>query len=304
MKLPCKVTQPIERLEILNCLVEDSGEDLGQDIVAGLSQPQKRLPSKYFYDAHGSWLFEQICGLPEYYLTRTELCILEYAAPEMMAFFAQASGDLVELGSGSNRKSRILLDAAEGFGLSRLRYVPVDISESALKEACAELLKLFPDLHILGIIADFTRHLEVLPRRRKLLTFLGSTIGNFSGEERHGFLKKVAASMNPEDRLLLGLDMLKPADIIEAAYNDGQGVTAEFNKNLLRHLNRSFNADFNVADFEHQAVFVEEKERVEMHLRATRPTIARIADLDLNIVCRPGETIHTEICQKFSRERV
>ena len=303
MKLPCKVTQPIERLEILNCFVEDSGEDLGQDIVAGLSQPQKRLPSKYFYDAHGSWLFEQICGLPEYYLTRTELGILEHAAPEIMAFFAQASGDLVELGSGSNRKSRILLDAAEGFGLSRLRYVPVDISESALKEACAELLELFPDLHILGIIADFTRHLEVLPRTRKLLTFLGSTIGNFSREERLEFLKKVAASMNPEDRLLLGLDMLKPAPVIEAAYNDGQGVTAEFNKNMLRNLNRSFNADFNVADFEHLAVFVEEKQRVEMHLRATCQTGARIADLDLSVACRPGETIRTEICQKFSRER-
>ena len=303
MKLPCKVTQPIERLEILNCLVEDSSEETGRDIVAGLRQPQKRLPSKYFYAAHGSWLFEQICGLPEYYLTRTELGILEYAAPEIMAFFAQTTGDLVELGSGSNRKIRILLDAADGFGLSRLRYVPVDISESALKEACAELLALFPDLHILGTIADFTRHLEVLPRTRKLLTFLGSTIGNFSREERLGFLKKVAASMNPEDRLLLGLDMLKPAAVIEAAYNDGQGVTAEFNKNMLRHLNRSFNADFNVADFEHLAVFVEEKERVEMHLRATRQTGARIADLGLSVACRPGETIRTEICQKFSRER-
>jgi L-histidine Nalpha-methyltransferase len=303
MKLPCQVTQPIERLEILNCLEEDSSEDTGRDIVAGLRQPQKRLPSKYFYDDHGSWLFEQICGLPEYYLTRTELGILEHMAPEIMAFFAQAPGDLVELGSGSNRKIKILLDAARGSGLTRLRYVPVDISESALKEACAELLELFPDLHILGLIADFTRHLEVLPRRRKLLTFLGSTIGNFSREERLGFLKKVAASMNPEDRLLLGLDMLKPADIIEAAYNDDQGVTAEFNKNLLRNLNRSFNANFKVADFEHQAVFVEEKERVEMHLRATRPTSARIADLDLQVACRPGETIHTEICQKFSRER-
>lgn len=303
MKLPCKVKQPIERLEILNCLIEDSSEDIGQDIVAGLSQPQKRLPSKYFYDAHGSWLFEQICGLPEYYLTRTELGILEHAAPEVLAFFAHASGDLVELGSGSNRKIRILLDAADGFGLSRLRYVPVDISESALREACAELLDLFPDLHILGIIADFTRHLEVLPRSRKLLTFLGSTIGNFSRVERMMFLKNVAASMNSEDRLLLGLDMLKPAAVMEAAYNDGQGVTAEFNKNMLRHLNRAFNADFNMADFEHLAVFVEEKERVEMHLRATRQTGARIADLGLSLNCRPGETIRTEICQKFSRER-
>jgi len=302
MKLRHKITQPVERLEILNCLTEDTGQANGQDIVQGLSQPQKRLPSKYFYDAHGSWLFEQICSLPEYYLTRTELGILEQAAPEIMAFFAEeAGGDLVELGSGSHRKIKMLLDAADGFGLERMRYVPVDISESALQEASAELLDLFPDLHLLGIIADFTRHLEVLPPRRKLLTFLGSTLGNFSSSERLRFLKEVAGVMKPEDRLVLGLDMLKPAEIIEAAYNDSQGVTSEFNKNMLRHINRSFNADFKIADFEHRAVFVAEKQRVEMHLRARRQTAAWIADLDVSISCRPGETIRTEICQKFSR---
>jgi len=301
MKLRHRISQPVERLEILNCLTEDPGQETGRDILAGLTQPQKSLPSKYFYDAHGSWLFEQICALPEYYLTRTELSILKLAAPEIMAFFAEEAGDLVELGSGSNRKIRMLLDAANGFTLSRLRYVPVDISESALKEASAELLDLFPDLHILGIIADFTRHLEVLPRRRKLLTFLGSTLGNFSQMERLGFLKKVADSMNSEDRLVLGLDMVKPAEIIEAAYNDSQRVTSEFNKNMLRHINRSFNGDFRIADFEHLAVFVEEKQRIEMHLRAMRQTAARLADLDLSITCRAGETIRTEICQKFSR---
>jgi L-histidine Nalpha-methyltransferase len=301
MKLRQKISRPIERLEIRNCLTEDVGQENGQDIVAGLTQPQKRLPSKYFYDAHGSWLFEQICALPEYYLTRTELGILEQAAPEIMAFFAEEAGDLVELGSGSHRKIKTLLDAAGGFGLSRLRYVPVDISESALQDAIGELLELFPDLQIFGVVADFTRHLEVLPRRRKLLTFLGSTLGNFSSRERLRFLQNVAASMNPGDRLVLGLDMVKPAAIIEAAYNDSQGVTSEFNKNMLRHLNRSFNADFNIADFEHLAFFVEEKQRVEMHLRAKRQTAARIADLDLSVACGSGETIRTEICQKFSR---
>lgn len=301
MKLRHRITQPVERLEILNCLSEDTGQESGQDIVAGLRQPQKRLPSKYFYDAHGSWLFEQICGLPEYYLTRIELGILEEAAVDIMAFFTEDAGDLVELGSGSPRKIRILLDAADGFGLSRMRYVPVDISEGALQDACAELLDLFPDLHILGIIADFTRHLEVLPRRRKLLTFLGSTLGNFSRKERLGFLQKLAALMNPEDRLVLGLDMVKPVEIIEAAYNDSRGVTSEFNKNMLRHLNRTFNGDFKLADFEHRAVFVAEKQRVEMHLQAIRQTAARLADLDLSVAFRPGETIRTEICQKFSR---
>lgn len=301
MKFRQKINQPLERLEILNCLTVDTGQENGRDIVAGLSQPQKRLPSKYFYDAYGSWLFDQICALPEYYLTRTELGILEHAAPEIMAFFAEEAGDLVELGSGSHRKTRMLLDAANGFSLPRLRYVPVDISESALKEASAELLDLFPDLRIFGVIADFTRHLEVLPRGRKLLTFLGSTLGNFSRSERLGFLRNVAGIMTPEDRLVLGLDMVKPVEIIEAAYNDRQGVTSEFNKNMLRHLNRSFNADFKIADFEHLAVFVEEKQRVEMHLRAHRQTEVRLADLDLSIACRPGETIRTEICQKFNR---
>jgi L-histidine N-alpha-methyltransferase len=298
-----QLSQHNGRLQILNCLLADDLQETTGEIIAGLTKPQKRLPSKYFYDAHGSWLFERICELPEYYLTRTELAILRENAPEVMAFFAAGFGDLVELGSGSNRKIRILLDAVDGPGLCRMRYVPVDISDSALLEASQELLYEYDDLDILGIIADFTRHLEVLPQGRKLITFLGSTIGNFPGPERIAFLRGVARVMNPEDRFLLGLDMLKSPGLLEAAYNDSQGVTAAFNKNILHNLNRSFNGDFNVADFEHQAVFVAEKERVEMHLRATHETAARIADLDLRVRCRPGETIHTEVCKKFSRAR-
>jgi L-histidine N-alpha-methyltransferase len=218
-----------------------------------------------------------------------------------MAFFAEDMGDLVELGSGSNRKIRILLDALNGPGLSRLRYMPVDISESALKEASRGLLYRYGDLAILGIIADFSRHLEVLPRGRKLITFLGSTIGNFSAAERYAFLKGVAGVMQPGDRFILGLDMLKSPDLIHAAYNDSRNVTAAFNKNILRHLNRAFGADFTLADFEHQATFDPKKDRVEMHLKASRETGARIADLNLTVSCRQGETIRTEICHKFSR---
>ena len=298
-----QLSQQNGRLQILNYLLKDDREETGGEIIAGLTQPRKRLPSKYFYDAYGSWLFERICDLPEYYLTRTELAILQEKSPEIMAFFDGPFGDLVELGSGSNRKIKILLDAVDGPGLRRLRYVPVDISESALYEASQELTYEYDDLTVMGIIADFTRHLEVLPEGRKLITFLGSTIGNFTDAERLTFLRGVARAMNPEDRFLLGLDMLKSPDFIEAAYNDGQGVTAAFNKNILANLNRSFNADFNMADFEHQAVFVEERERVEMHLRATRETSARIADLNLQVSCRQGETIQTEICKKFSRAR-
>jgi L-histidine Nalpha-methyltransferase len=303
MPIARATSQANDHLEILNCLLEDDRQEDGGEIIAGLTQPQKRLPSKYFYDAYGSWLFDRICELPEYYLTRTELAILAANARAIMAFFAEAGGDLVELGSGSNRKIKLLLDAVPGAARRQLRYVPVDISESALCEASQELLSTYRDLYILGIIADFTRHLEILPPGRKLIIFLGSTIGNFTYSERLTFLRRVAQAMNPEDSFLLGLDMLKPADVIEAAYNDRQGVTAEFNKNILRNLNRWLKADFALADFEHQALFIKEKQRLEMHLRAIRPTAARLAALDLAVSCRRGETIHTETCQKFSRDQ-
>jgi L-histidine N-alpha-methyltransferase len=302
VKMRKKVSHQDRRLKIINFLAEEGNQATGQDILAGLTQPQKRLPSKFFYDARGSRLFDEICSLPEYYLTRTELSILTRQANEIMTFFSEDPGDLVELGSGSNQKIRILLDAADDGALGQLRYVPVDISEGALLKAAQELLDLYEELQVLGIIADFTRHLDHLPRGRKLITFLGSTIGNFPREERVSFLRKVAGIMNSEDRFALGLDMLKPADIIEAAYNDSQGVTSEFNKNILSNINRSFHANFSVEDFEHLAVFIEEKERVEMHLRAKRRTTAQIAELDLVVDCQPGETIRTEICKKFSRE--
>jgi L-histidine Nalpha-methyltransferase len=291
-----------ERLRIVNHLSEDRRE-MGREILAGLRQPHKRIPSKYFYDAYGSWLFEQICSLPEYYVTRAELALLRQKAPEIMAFFARQGGDLVELGSGSNQKITMLL-AAAGAAPGHIRYVPVDISAEALAAASRELLEIHEEVHVLGIVADFTLSLDFLPPGRKLITFLGSTIGNFDRAERLAFLRQIAAVMRPGDRFVVGLDMVKPATVIEAAYNDSQGVTAAFNKNILRNLNRLLNADFKVDDFEHLAIYKEDLERVEMHLRARRPTSALIGDLDLAVACRPGETIRTEICQKFSRDRV
>jgi L-histidine Nalpha-methyltransferase len=298
-----QLRQHNSRLEVLNYHPEADCVETGREIIEGLTQPQKRLPSKYFYDAYGSWLFERICDLPEYYLTRTELTILAAAAPQIMSFFQESPGDLVELGSGSHHKIKILLDAADGASLGRIRYVPVDISPSALYGAAQELQYTHANLSILGIIADFTRHLEFLPSERKLITFLGSTIGNFTGSERAAFLRNIAGVMHPEDSLVLGLDMLKPLEVIEAAYNDLQGVTAQFNKNILRNLNRTFHADFQIADFEHRAIFVPDQEQLEMHLQATCDTTARIADLGLSVACRCSETIHTEICKKFSRKQ-
>jgi L-histidine N-alpha-methyltransferase len=290
-------------MEILNCLSHHDNQADIYLIRQRLARYPMRLRCKYFYDAQGSRLFEEICRLPEYYLTRTEAAILAREAQVIMAFFTEENGDLVELGSGSNHKIKLLLNEAGESISNRIRYVPVDISASALLESTRELLYLYPDLPILGLIADFTRHLEVLPPGRKLITFLGSTIGNFSDQERSTFLKHIAAIMNPADRLLLGLDMIKPIAIIEAAYNDSRGVTAAFNKNILRHLNDAWEGDFNPDDFEHLAWFNPSKERVEMYLQATHPVSSRLAALDLSVVCREGEVILTETCQKFSPQR-
>jgi L-histidine N-alpha-methyltransferase len=303
MNLPKRAEYQLERLEIINCLADEGRYADAGEIRQGLSQSPKRLPCKYFYDDLGSRLFEEICRLPEYYLTSTEMAILARQAPAIMAFFAGGGGDLVELGSGSNHKIKLLLAGAGNSSVPRMRYVPVDISASALLDSAQELLYLHPDLPILGIIADFTRHLEVLPPGRKLITFLGSTIGNFSDQERSAFLKHLAASMNSSDRFLLGLDMVKPVAIIEAAYNDSRGVTAAFNKNILSHLNNAWDGDFNPDDFDHLAVFNPTRERVEMYLQATRPVSSRLAALDLPVFCRPGEVILTETCQKFSPQK-
>ena len=293
-----------QRLEILNCLADNGRDADADEIRRGLSESPKRLPCKYFYDALGSRLFEEICLLPEYYLTRTEMALLARKAPAIMAFFAEAGGDLVELGSGSNQKIKLLLNAANGGISGRVRYVPVDISANALLESARELSYIYNDLPILGIIADFTRHRQVLPPGRKLITFLGSTIGNFSDQDRITFLKNIAASMTFGERFLLGLDMVKPVALIEAAYNDSRGVTAAFNKNILSHLNHAWDGDFNLDDFAHVARFHQSRERVEMYLQATRPVSARLAALDLSLDCRPGETILTETCQKFTPAKV
>jgi L-histidine N-alpha-methyltransferase len=178
----------------------------------------------------------------------------------------------------------------------------VDISESSLFEASQELLDLYENLQIFGILADYTRHMDVLPHGRKLITFFGSSIGNFRVKERIGFLRSIRHIMTPNDRFLLGMDMLKPIEIMEAAYNDKQGITREFNRNILNNINRELNADFNPESFEHLAFFNPREERVEMHLRARHAVTVHISDLSLSVDFREGETIHTEICKKFSHE--
>ena len=288
-----------DRIEIVDCMCDDFQGDIGIDIAMGLTASQKYIPSRYFYDSHGSHLFELVCGLPEYYQTRTELAILNDAASAIMAGFD--AGYLIELGSGSNRKVRTLLDAAPR--PQDICYMPIDVSESALFDASIELLELYPSLKVLGMVADFTKHIEAFPGDRiRLITFFGSTIGNFNEENRLHLLNSVVRLMGPEDRFLIGLDMIKPRDILEKAYNDARGITAQFNKNILNVVNRELNAEFNADYFDHLAFFDETKGRVEMHLKANRSVSVEIGKLGLNVHFERNETIHTEICEKFSRE--
>lgn len=289
------------RIEIINCMRDTFHSDISSDVFRGLTYPRKSVPSKYFYDETGSRLFEHICRLPEYYQTRTELYILRANASDIMQDFEK--GCLIELGSGANWKVRTLLDAVMHSGTSDICYLPVDVSESALYKASHDLMRRYPGLKVTGMIADFTKHIGTIPEDRgRLFLFFGSTIGNFDDKERSGLLKNVAGIMTPDDRFLVGIDMIKDARILERAYNDGRGITAEFNRNILNVINRELNADFNTRDFEHIAFFDAEKERVEMHLRANRKTSAFIRTLRLKTDMKVGETIHTEICKKFSRE--
>ncbi len=288
-------------LVVQNHLRGRAETQIGEDVRLGLSGHRKTLPSKYFYDARGSRLFEQICGLPEYYQTRIEISILRDNAQSLTRDFH--NGDLVELGSGANWKIRLLLEIMGRLRRSQTRYVPVDVSQTALVAASKGLLNLYPELTVMGIVGDFTKHLPQLPcGRMKLILFFGSTIGNLSVQESRSFLTEVASTLCPNDRFLLGLDMIKPEEVLNAAYNDSQGVTEQFNKNVLRVINRELEADFDTDYFEHLAFYNSELEQVEMHLRAIRPHRVEIADLELTVTFEAGETILTEISRKFSRD--
>jgi L-histidine Nalpha-methyltransferase len=279
---------------------EEVADAPAQDVLKGLMADQKYLPSKYFYDERGSKLFDVICDLPEYYPTRIELRLLSTHAEDIVRGLRQ--GDLVELGAGANRKIRTLLDALGPQRRADVRYVPVDVCGPALLESAAQLTAVYPEVRVNGIVADFTRDLHRLQSDRpKLVLFFGSTIGNLDEGETLSFLQAVAAMLNPGDRFLLGLDMVKPVEIIETAYNDSRNVTAEFNKNILLVVNREFQADFDPDAFDHVAFFNSAEERVEMHLRAARDVRVEVKAIAASFALSKGETIRTEICRKFSR---
>lgn len=280
------------------------GDDtqLRADVRQGLSSPQKTLPPKYFYDARGARLFDRICDLPEYYLTRTEQGLLEQVAGDIAAITRPS--DLVELGSGASRKTRVLLDVLTS-RTATLRYAPMDVSETMLRDSALALLRSYPQLRVHAVVADYERDLQQLPRgRRRLVLFLGSTIGNLTPAAMQSFLTRLRHLLVPREHVLLGFDLLKPIDILEAAYNDAAGVTAEFNRNILRVVNRTLDADFVPERFEHVAFFNRQRSQIEMHLRATAAHEVCIRKLEWSVRFAVGETIHTEISRKFSRAEV
>ena len=275
--------------------------DLAREVARGLRARPRALPPKLFYDPAGSALFEKITRLDEYYPTRAEAALLGSHASELM--LEVSPGDLVELGSGSSTKIRRLLDCAEPGVV--LRYVPMDVDEDTVRHAAAGLVRDYPLLDVYAVVGDFEQHLALLPPRRgrRLVTFFGSTIGNLHPPARQRFLSEVRHLLGPEDRLLVGLDLVKPIPLLEAAYNDAQGVTAEFNRNVLRVVNRGLGANFDPQAFRHEARFDARHSRIDMFLVAEEPQAVNVRALNLRLLLEAGEAIWTESSYKFTRAR-
>ena len=284
-------------------LQEGQERSLADDVLDGLTRPFKELPPKHFYDARGAELFDRICELPEYYPTRTERSILQSAAEELAS--TTGATELVELGSGTAAKTRVLLDALHRAGTLKL-YIPVDVTEGMVRDCAQELTSEYPGLRVHGVIGDFERHLDRVPDSQgpRLVVFLGGTIGNFPPGSRRRFLRDISKLLGPEDYLLMGTDLVKDPQVLTQAYDDAQGVTAEFNRNLLRVVNRELQADFDPEDFDHVAVFNREHEWIEMRLRARREHTTTVRDLGLSVHFDQGEEMRTEISAKFTRGRV
>ncbi len=275
----------------------DAAAALRADARAGLTASPKHLPPKWFYDARGSALFEEITALPEYYPTRTEAALLARSVDEIAV--ASGADTLVELGSGSSAKTRLLLDALHRAGTLR-RYVPQDVSEAALRGALDELAAAYPGLALHGVVGDFTADLDKLPGgHRRMVAFLGGTIGNLVPAERAAFLTALRAVLEPGETLLLGTGLVVDEATLVAAYDDAAGVTAEFNRNVLHVLNRELDAEFDVDAFAHRALWDAQHEWIEMRLVARRAMAVRVAALGLDVQFAAGEEMRTEISAKF-----
>ena len=282
-------------------LVDPAASDtLIDDARRGLFSSPKALPPKHLYDAEGGRLFEEICTLPEYYPTRTETALLREIAPELVERASPTS--MIELGSGSSTKTRILLDALGARGRAA-QYVSIDLDESALRAGARELAQRYPWLSIRALVADFEAPLARLPRgETTLVAFLGGTIGNLDEPAAHALLSRLASAVGPGASLLLGVDRVKDPRRLAAAYDDSRGVTARFNLNLLRILNRRLGATFDPRDFRHVAFYDPGARRVEMHLAARRRLEVRLPALDRTVRFEAEETVRTEISRKFTEE--
>jgi L-histidine N-alpha-methyltransferase len=284
---------------------DDMDRALREDVLDGLTSSPKTLPPKWFYDDVGSQLFDDITRLPEYYPTRREREILEARADEIATVSGATA--LVELGSGTSTKTRLLLDALRDAG-TLATFAPFDCSETTLREAGAAIAGAYPGVSIQGVVGDFERHLSLLPGSEhegsRLVAFLGGTIGNLAPSEREKFLSELAGALSDGEHLLLGTDLVKDRDRLVAAYDDAAGVTAAFNRNVLAVINRSLDADFEPDSFAHVAVWDDDEEWIEMRLRADRAQDVRVDALDLDVAFGEGEEMRTEISAKFRREGV
>jgi L-histidine N-alpha-methyltransferase len=280
----------------------DGGLAMARDIRLGLTAKPKELAPKYFYDERGSQLFEQITELTEYYPTRAEREILGERSAEIVAA-AGEPGTLVELGSGSAAKTRHLLSAMRDADCLAT-YVPVDISEEITHQTAELLVEEYPGLAVRGLVCDFEHDLERIPNGGggRLVAFLGGTIGNLYPDARRDFLSRIAALLEPGDRILLGTDLVKDSARLEAAYNDSLGVTAEFNKNVLTVLNRELGGDFDLDRFEHVARYDTAAARMDIRLRSLADQTVRLDGLDLTVRFAAGEEMRTEISTKFTRQ--
>ncbi len=270
------------------------------EAIAGLKSTPKSIPPRYFYDRLGSQLFEQICQLPEYYPTRTEASILKQYASEIVSLTEAV--ELVELGSGSSTKTRFILDAYKQSDRP-LYYTPVDVSDSILKLSAKDLLLEYPLLKIQGKVATYSQALEQLSSYslgRRTIIFLGSSIGNFNSHQCDRFITQLTKALNPGDYFLLGIDLQKSSDILNAAYNDASGTTAAFNLNILQHLNNRFEGNFDLNLFRHQAIYNIALHQIEMYLISLQAQSLRLNKLDLTVDLKPGEAILTEISRKFN----
>ncbi|PZV11306.1 MAG: L-histidine N(alpha)-methyltransferase [Leptolyngbya sp.] len=297
-KVPLKGANRL-KIDYLGNLDIPFKEDEGMDVVQGLSRSPKTLPPKYFYDDRGSQLFEQICDLPEYYLTRTETAILQQYAGAI----AQHTGacELVELGSGSSTKTRLLLEAYQAQD-HPLCYRPIDVSGGILESSAQRLLQAYDQLKIHALVGTYEQALQTLSDAylpQRMICFLGSSLGNLTPDECDRFFDQVRLALRSGGYFLLGVDLHKATAQLEAAYNDSQGVTAAFNLNLLHHLNWRFNGNFDVAQFEHFAFYNTELQQIEMHLRSLKSQTISLKTLNLTIEMAAGETIRSEISRKF-----